>query len=319
MPSRQQPHPAPHRTPALTANGGKSPRAVLLGISFALGCALVFSGLTTFARLSYDAGSTPQTAIFLRFLSASLIFPLAAWMTCQSLRLPRRNWRAMALAMPAWVVANFAYLGAVLYIPVSLAALIFFTFPLLVTLTAALLERRWPRRWELMLLLGGFSGLALALGPRFDQLNPLGVFFAFSGACALVVQMLAGQRLLQSQGLFSMLTWVNGGGLLVAGLTLLLFGGWAWPVGTPAASLELGSVALLLATLGYVLALALQMTGVRLIGAPQTALFMNLEPVLTIAFGALLLGETLSGQQLLGAGLVIGVLFLAARRPAKTP
>ncbi|MGO1120938.1 EamA family transporter [Rhodovibrionaceae bacterium A322] len=293
-------------------------RTVIIGTCFALGCALIFGGLTTFARISYDAGSTPQTAIFLRFFSATLIFPLAAIVTSQSLRLKRGDWGPMALAIPAWSVANFAYLGAVLYIPVSLAGLIFFTFPLLVALASAALERRWPARREILLLLGGFSGLALALGPDFHHLDPLGIFLAFCAACALVVQMLAGQRLLKSQGLFAMLSWVNVGGLLAAGAMLLIFGGWAWPTGSAEVSFTFGTIMLVLATIGYVVALAMQMTGVRLIGAPRTALFMNLEPVLTIGFGAVLLSEALSAQQYLGAALVIFVLFLAARQKPAT-
>jgi drug/metabolite transporter (DMT)-like permease len=59
--------------------------------------------------------------------------------------------------------------------------------------------------------------------------------------------------------------------------------------------------------------------GVRLLGGGQTALLMPAETVMTLAWAALLLGERISAQQTVGAGLVLTSVLLATvlrRRPA---
>jgi drug/metabolite transporter (DMT)-like permease len=61
----------------------------------------------------------------------------------------------------------------------------------------------------------------------------------------------------------------------------------------------------------------LLLVGVARIGATRAAIISTVEPVAGAACGALVLGETLSGLQLLGGALVVGAVLVTARRPAK--
>ena len=47
-------------------------------------------------------------------------------------------------------------------------------------------------------------------------------------------------------------------------------------------------------------------------GAPRSALLMNFEPVATVLLASLVLGETLSGLQGLGAALIVGAIVVTA-------
>ena len=65
-------------------------------------------------------------------------------------------------------------------------------------------------------------------------------------------------------------------------------------------------------TLGY----AAFFAGLEIIGPLKASMLMNMEPVFTIIFAAVLLGERLSPLQIVGAGLVItGIILTTGRIP----
>jgi len=61
--------------------------------------------------------------------------------------------------------------------------------------------------------------------------------------------------------------------------------------------------------LGYLF----QMVAIQRIGAPQTAIFINLVPVFTIIQSVAILGESISPFKLIGAAIVISGVYLATR------
>lgn len=61
------------------------------------------------------------------------------------------------------------------------------------------------------------------------------------------------------------------------------------------------------------LAYALWNTAVQRVGPSQTAIYNNLVPVVALASGVVLIGESVTPYQLLGGGLILGGLFLMRR------
>lgn len=68
-----------------------------------------------------------------------------------------------------------------------------------------------------------------------------------------------------------------------------------------------------LALLGTVAAFVWYLEGVRAIGGPRTAVFINLVPVFAVAFAALLLGEPVLPSMVLGGAMVIAGVMLTNR------
>jgi len=58
--------------------------------------------------------------------------------------------------------------------------------------------------------------------------------------------------------------------------------------------------------LGYLF----QLIAIQKIGAPKTAIFINLVPVFTMLQAQLILGETVTWLQLVSAGVIIGGVYL---------
>ncbi len=81
-----------------------------------------------------------------------------------------------------------------------------------------------------------------------------------------------------------------------------------------------GVLLLVAAVMCFSIAFLAMFEGVRLLGASQAGMFMNLEPVLTILLAYLVLDESLSPIQLVGTTLVVAAVLTAQRiGPAAEP
>ncbi|MCW2996480.1 MAG: EamA family transporter [Solirubrobacterales bacterium] len=72
----------------------------------------------------------------------------------------------------------------------------------------------------------------------------------------------------------------------------------------------------LMATISTVLAVGAFFAGMRRIGASGASIVAGIEPVFTVALAAGLLGETLTGLQVVGGAIVLSAILLVRRGPA---
>jgi len=82
--------------------------------------------------------------------------------------------------------------------------------------------------------------------------------------------------------------------------------------GTATGWLAVGVIALF----STAIAIAAFFAGVAQIGAARASIISTFEPVITMAFGVTLLGEKVSGTQLLGGAMVLAAVILLAQRSA---
>jgi drug/metabolite transporter (DMT)-like permease len=283
-----------------------------LGLALAVTSATGYGLMITATRLTYDAGSNPVTVICARALVPALL--LAAVM------LARRT--SFALAPGAfWPVAGIAlgqlgitigYLSAVAFIPVSLAALVFYAYPVLV---AALLAATGHSRvgWAAALAFAAaFFGLAMALAPSFSILDLRGLGLALCATLSGTLLMLAADRLPAAQRMLPLGFYMNLLTLAVVGPYALASGGLTAPVSAT------GWGALSFVCLGFLIAFFATVGAVRYAGPLRTSLVMNLEPVVAIVGAIVVLGEALGAVQLVGVGLIFAALTLStlAERPS---
>lgn len=285
------------------------------GILLALASAATFGGITPLASVAYQDGTTALAVLFLRSAFGVVVFAIAALLLGLRLRITWSAWLALLPVTFSWLIGSLGYLGAVHYLPVGLAAILFFTFPVIVAIASWVIERRWPRTVELLLVLFAFAGLVLAIGPSFTGLHPVGLLLAMIGAAGAAGIFLTGRYALARTNQLVALVHVNtintvgtlGLGFAFSALTFPqgdfpLAGG--WPV-------------LIATTVLFAFAVFFQFGAIRHVGAARAAMFFNLEPVVTLAIAMLLLGEQLSAQQLLGGAMVIAALLLFSRQSQK--
>lgn len=160
-----------------------------LGTGFVIVSAVSFGVITTLGRLAYDGGSNPATVVLLRMLLFVAVIGAVLLLLRRRWRLDARVFAATLWMAVALLMMSLGYLGSVAFIPVSLAALILYSFPLMVGVIAALSGRDRMTTVRALALLTAFVGLALALGSEIGSLDWRGVAAACVAALgtALIV------------------------------------------------------------------------------------------------------------------------------------
>ena len=281
------------------------------GLLFAAGSALCLSILTTAAAFAYKGGSDPVTVIAVRAMAGLLGSGLLVMLFRVPVKLLPGIVPLMAVMCSGQLMINFGYLTSVLYIPVSLAALIFYIFPVLVLVVEAVQQRRRPALTELIIFIAAFAGLALALGPSFEGLDWRGLLGALIAALGGVLLMLAGNRVTHVAGTLRPFFHSQIVAFVITTAVMLVFGGPNLP------ETDSGWWGLGVACAGYVAGVGLQFAAIKLAEPATASLVYNLEPLATLLIAAWLLAERLSLVQYSGGALVLVAIVIASQRAVR--
>jgi drug/metabolite transporter (DMT)-like permease len=298
------------------------PRSSAATILLLLG--IVFGANHVAARIAFDHGVGITTAVLMRSgLTALVLWVLVARQgLAAGVRSLPMGWMLLLGGLIA--LQSLCLYSAVARIPVALALLVFNTMPALYALLTWALGGRRPSGKSLLcmglillglalaldVLTGLFSASALRLGPHAGAGVALGFCAASVMACALWVtenrlpKVPGAVRSLWAMGLvfFCMLAVSLGG-------TGLLPGGAAWPRDS------VGWAALIALVVLYGSAFSMWFVLMPRLDMARNASFMNIEPVAALVMAWLLLGQTLSGWQLVGVLVVFTGIVLLARLP----
>lgn len=277
------------------------------GIFLALCGATLFGLSLVSARASYDHGTNAQSVMFIRFvLLAGLLlvwnrrFPHAS-------RLSLRDRLACAMMGVSFYIGIGSYLTAVAYMPVTLAVIIFYTYPIVTAIAYALLRKRVPRGIEILALAIAFSGLVLALDVRIEGARFTGILFAGIASIAITLNLIGSARLLQRIPTTQFAFYQALSVCLVSALVLLFNSSFALP------QTAKGGLYLAVMLLAFLTAYISTYNAIRLVGPVNTSTAMNLEPISTIAFAVIVLGEMLTWNQVFGGAVVLVGIVLAQR------
>jgi drug/metabolite transporter (DMT)-like permease len=284
---------------------------VPLGIACALIAAAFYGLVPNFARGAYLEGIPAVETTFFRTTIITLAFLLIAVAQKERFAVPRAAWPSLLLQALATLIVSVTYLASIQFIPVGLAVIIFFTFPVLIMLLSPVIEGHFPKVWQIAIAVAAFAGLVIAIGPSFNQLDLRGVGLAVLSSLGAVLQFFTGRTISRHLKpavfgcLIHAMIWPLT--LLIAlyagsGTLQMLPGGTA----TGAGLLFLWGVAVV-----YVIAYMLHMLSLRFAPASRVAPFYNLEPVGTTVCAALLFGERLSLDQYAGGGIVLAALVVS--------
>lgn len=287
--------------PDLGLAGAQARRVLFIGTLLAFASAAMYGANIPAARISSQAGMPGADLIAWRALILLPLLLLAARLFGQRILPESGQWPDLIrLALAASFTAIF-YLSAVDHLPVPMAVTLFYTFPLIVMLLSIAFERRWPNLAEIGVFGVAFTGLMMAVGPSFAGLKPLGVLFALLGALSCALMFLFAGRVSNAPLRNTIWTQVAMGPLAL--IFALANGGPA-----PASVFAIAPFAIAATMLGYLAGYLLQMMASARLSPSRISLIFLFEPVMAILVAWLLLGETLSGFQLAGVGLILTAL-----------
>lgn len=268
----------------------------LLGAALSLGTGHVC------ARFAFGHGVGIMTAATFRALCASaILLCLLRWRRAP-LRVSRSAFRGILLLGLGVVVQTLLIQVAVKRLPVTLAILVFYTYPFLTAIASAALGEHRLTRARTASLAAAFCGLALVLGVNPDRVDLLGLAaaagasLAFTGILVMTPRLAPGVAApLRTFLMMSTAATIFGGSAIAAGALTL-------PTDSPAWQ-GLAGLAIFYAA-GVVLLFLLLPS----VGAASAAVMLNLEPVAVAGIAGLALGEHLGPWQWVGALVVVGAI-----------
>lgn len=283
-----------------------------LGIACALGAAAMYGLIPNFVRGAFVNGIPPVESVFFRTAVLAAAFAVLAVVQNQSFGIPREAFGSFFAQVVATLLVSLGYLASVQFIPVGLAVILFFLFPVIIMLGSPLIEGRSPGVVKIFIALFAFAGLAVAVGPSFDDLDIRGIVLASAGSLGAALQFFSGRSISRylTPSVFGFHVHMV---VLPVVLAVALFVGGghlhSMPGGDASTSglvfmLGLGSV--------YVVAYLVQMLSLRFAPASTVAPFYNLEPVVTTGLAAVILGERLQMNQYVGGAMVLAALLVSS-------
>lgn len=295
------------------------PRPTAMLVLAAVACG--FAANHVAARLAFDHGLGLLTAILCRAgLTLGVLALLVAWRR-DALRLPpeTRHWQLVLGLLIA--VQSLCLYSAVARIPVALALLVSNSFPILLALLTWATGGGRPTKqaWGVMgVILVGLL-LALDVPARLAEARGAagdgtawgeGIAFALGAAVVFALSIWVSDHRLRTlpgavRSFYTMATVCVT--LSAAGLAGLVPGGLAWPQDAP------GWTGLACLMLLYCTAFTVLFILVPRLDMARNAPVMNMEPVATLLFAWVVLGQWISPLQMTGGLVVLGGIVLLSR------
>jgi drug/metabolite transporter (DMT)-like permease len=224
---------------------------------------------------------------------------------------PLESWPALAGLGLLYSIDSLAYLAALQWVPAATAVLVFYVYPVVVVLLAAVFlgERLTPRM--LAATAAAMVGCALTVGGQLAGGHMLGF------GLVLVAMLALSAYIVLSRPLMAVLPG-HGSAAVTLGSTAIILTVVALVFDDM--SLGGGTRGLLLVAAISILSTALPITlflmGLRHVGAGRAAVLSTIEPLVTVLLAALLLEERIGPLQLIGGTLILtAILRLRSERP----
>ncbi|MDF1722837.1 MAG: DMT family transporter [Minwuia sp.] len=279
-------------------------RTELTGMLLALLAGVFLGSAVAVARFAYDDGASGIVVAGVRTILMTTAIGIWLLVSGTGLALPRKLVPVAmfnGLLMSAMTYGN---IGAVEFISVGLAALLFFTFPVIIAVLVTVLRIEPTSPLKLFSIVFAFVGLALMLGSSVGDSDWRGVVFSLVAAFATAINAILVARFFRQTNVFLMTFHFSWTALVVLALIGIFLAEVRLPNGPSGWGGVIG-VAVLQAS-----AMPMYLYSISRIGALKAGMATNVQPVTSIAEAWVLFDEVLSALQAFGGVLVLGGIIL---------
>ena len=286
---------------------------IYLGTIAALISAMTFALNVTLVPIAYDSGANIHAVNLIRPIAFLICMVIAVKASGVSLRLPS-NGRNAAMGLGLLMCLElYALLGAIQFIPVALAILTLYLYPLFIACVEHLLGRTRIGLVRGTAMLVTFLGLFLVINAPLESPDWRGMVLALGAAFGLATMVWCSERVLKPHDHRVVMCWMVGAtSVIVTAVVLLGQIELAWP------NSDDGWWALVASAVCYILATFLLFKAVAWIGPLRTGVMDTSAPVWALVFGWLLLDQSLTKTQFAGALLVVsGITIIQWRSGGK--
>lgn len=305
-------------------------RTALIGVLAAAGAAVLFGINATVSKLALGSGLSSLDLVQLRSLGAALVL-----MTFVALRRPatlRVGPREFGFLVTVGIIGiglvQWFYFVAISRLPVGIALLLEYLAPVLVVVWVRF-ARRQPvrsRMWAALVL--SVAGLAIVAQVwQGLTLDGLGLLAGLGAAASLATYYLSSERGMGTRDPLSLAAWIFSA---AAVFWSVVQPPWTFGWSKLASDVDLSAtvdglraplwlLVVWIIVLGTVVPYSLVLVALKSLGSARTGLLGMAEPVMAGLVAWLVLGELLSGVQLVGAGLILSGIVLAETARQRSP
>ncbi|PPR17733.1 MAG: hypothetical protein CFH37_00924 [Alphaproteobacteria bacterium MarineAlpha9_Bin7] len=290
-----------------TVASGMLSKRERFGFTMLFAAAVGFGLAPSCAKLAYGAGAEPLTLVAARF--GLCLFAIGVMIRIRRTSLTiERGLFVGSLVMGCLLVWNaVGYLSAVKHIPVSLAAALFYTFPVQVGVISAISGTESLSRRRAAALILAFIGVLLSVGFGANIIDWRGVLLALGAGTGVAVSSVLFSRLANVGNSFVLVFWAVLMASLLSSVLMISTAGPQLP------NNEIGWLGFTVSMLGFSFALVTYYLVLPLVGAVRAAITANLEPVIAIIVAVAILHEQPNVLQIFGIILILGGVFLVRR------
>ena len=290
-------------------------RVDVLGSGLIVLGSLQFGGVVVLGKLVTDAGLPVPAYLAVRFAVAAVLLGAALAATRQPLAAaPGERWPLVLLGTAGYGMEAGLFFAALRHGSAATATLLFFTYPVIVTLLVATTGRGLPGRLVVVALCSSVAGAALVVAGHGLVVSGVGVLLALAAALVFSLYLLGANAVLDRTNSLTGSMWVSAAAAVALAAAAAVSGTGAWPVGLRQWGPVLGSGAF---TAGAFVCL---LAGLRRIGPVRAAIVGATEPLAASVLAVVFLGESLGTAAVVGGTLILaGAVTAALARHHRSP
>lgn len=269
--------------------------------------AIAFGLMPIFARFAYGEGVEIQELLFTRFLTAFLIMGIFLKTTGRTHIPPRKNILVLlALGGFGYFLQSLFYFTALLYIPVSLAALVLYTYPAFVLTGSLILGLEKISIPIVLSLILAIIGLFLVANPILNVAG-LGILIGLGAAITYTIYILVSTIVLNGVSGEIGSFYVMGAASLSFFVTSFStnnlhfkwnFEAWIW--------------VLMISIVCTFIAITTFFQGVKIIGPSRSAILSCVELITSVLVASIIFKDTLNFTQFVGGIFIFLATMLAS-------
>ncbi|MCB8818968.1 DMT family transporter [Microvirga rosea] len=279
-----------------------TPLSSASGLLLALGSAGLYGLNIVYARVAALEGVSGPAVVVYRVLLMLALVGATAFLMRRSLAIARDERLTMGVLGISTALVGLCYVSCVTFIPVTVAAVLFYAYPTFIVLASPFVEGTKLTPDLIGVVIVALIGISLVVGPAFGDLDWRGLVLALGAAAATATQFFAAARCRKTT-LPAKMFWIH---VIVLPTAILV--GFATGQLTSPAALTLAPFAVAMTVGGYVLGFLLQIVALGRISAVAAGIVYCVEPVVSTVTSTLVLGERVGPLQALGGALVLGAI-----------
>jgi drug/metabolite transporter (DMT)-like permease len=293
--------------------GDPDARNDLLGGLSAAASAILFGSIIIWGRFVLERGVPVETMLSIRFALGAFALLVAAAVSRRPVIAERgERLRLVVLAVCGYAIEASLFFTATQHGTVAAVTLLFFLYPVFVTVWAWALGGRLPARLTVIALLCAVAGAAIVVGTGTGlAIDGVGVVLAFATAATYSLYLTGADLWIRRTAALTSAMWISAGASIGLFVYANLVGHWQAPSGAA----EWGPlVGMGLASAG---AFFFLMEALARIGAVRTSIVSAMEPLAAAVLGFVFLDESVTFGVAAGGLLILAGAVLASL--ARTP